>query len=164
MRKIISVVLAALMLFSVMAISVSAEGACTCGPEHVGGHDCLCCVYCPDLPQGRIVSCAKKNADGEYEFCCKDCQGFVGADGKCGCKAECTCCVLAEDGTIGGGTGDIGGIGGSLDEVWGEEQQNSFIEGFQAILKKISDAFDRFFNAIFEFLRIDNVPGMSPRD
>ena len=161
MRKIISVVLAALMLFSVMAISASAEAACTCGPAHVDSYDCLCCVYCPDMPQGRIVSCAKKNADGEYTFCCVDCQGFLGTDGTCGCKEACTCCVLEEDGTIGGSTSDA--IGGAIEDVWGEKQQNSFVESFQAVLKKISDAFDRFFNAIFEFLKIDNVPGMTPR-
>jgi hypothetical protein len=158
MKKVISVVLAALMLFSVMAVSVSAVGECKCGPAHVGGRDCLCCIYCPELPEGHIVSCAKKNADGEYTFCCTDCQGFIGANGKCGCSAECTCCVLNDDGTI-GGSGDIGAIGGAYDEIWGEEQQNSFIETFQAILKKISDAFDRFFDAIFEFLRIEDVTG-----
>ena len=158
MKKIISVVLAALMLFSVMAVSASATAECTCGPDHKGGYDCLCCVYCPDLPEGRRVSCSTKNADGEYEFCCKDCQGFLGVDGKCGCKADCECCVLKEDGTT-GGTGDFVAPGGTLDEVWGEEQQNSFVEGFQAVLKKISDVFDKIFDAIFEFLRLDEVLG-----
>lgn len=155
MRKIISVVLAALMLFSVMAVCVSAVGTCNCGPAHVGGNNCLCCVYCDGLPQGRIVSCAKMNADDEYEFCCKNCQGFIGRDGKCGCTEDCKCCVLKEDGTTGGSTSDA--IGGAIEDVWGEEQQKSFVESFQAILKKISDAFDKFFDAIFEFLKIDNV-------
>lgn len=158
MRKIISVVLATLMLFSVMAVSVSAAGVCDCGAgEYQHDNNCLCCIYCPGLPQGRIVSCAEKVGD-EYKFCCGDCQGFIGKDGKCGCDAECVCCVLNDDGTT-GGTTDLGPIGGAVEDVWGEEEQENFVNGFQAVLKKISDAFDRFFNAIFEFLRLDEVLG-----
>lgn len=160
MRKIISVVLVALMLFSVMAFSASAVVGCNCGSDHVDSYDCLCCVYCPNLSEARIVSCAKKNEAGEYTFCCVDCQGFIGANGKCGCKKACECCVLNEDGVVGGGS-NTGVFGDTIEDVWGEKQQNNFVESFQAILKKISDAFDRFFNAIFEFLKIDNVPGMS---
>ena len=158
MRKIISVVLAALMLFSVMAVSVSAVGVCSCGiPEDQHDNNCLCCVYCPGLPQGRIVSCAKKVGD-EYTFCCTDCRGFIDASGKCGCSAECTCCVLNDDGTTGNKPGDSL-LGDVAEDIWGEEQQENFVNGFQAVLKKISDAFDRFFNAIFEFLRLDEVLG-----
>ena len=157
MKKIISVVLAALMLFSVMAVSVSAVGVCSCGiPEDQHDNNCLCCVYCPGIPQGRIVSCAKKVGD-EYTFCCVDCRGFIDATGKCGCSAACACCVLNDDGTIGGTIGD--GVLGGIEDVWGEEQQENFVTGFQAVLKKISDAFDRFFDAIFTFLKLDEVLG-----
>ena len=50
-------------------------------------------------------------------------------------------------------------IGGIWEEIWDEEAQQGFIDGFQAILKRISDAFDKFFDAIFEFLRLDEVLG-----
>lgn len=150
MRKIISVILATLMLFSVMAVSASAEG-CSCGiPEDEHDNFCLCCFYCPGLPDGRKLSCAR---DGG--FCCYDCQGFLGADGTCGCN--CDCCVLNEDGTTGGNNNDP--IGGELEDIWGEEEQENFVDGFQGVLKKISDVFDKIFDAIFKFLRLDEVLG-----
>ena len=40
-----------------------------------------------------------------------------------------------------------------------EEAQEEFVTGFQAVLKRISDVFDKIFNAIFEFLRLDEVLG-----
>ena len=157
MRKIISVILAALMLFSVMAVSASAAAECTCGiPAEDHDNFCLCCIYCPGLPQGRITSCAEKQADGTYKKCCGSCEGYLGADGKCGCS--CDCCAVNEDGTTGGSNG-LGSIAGDLEDVWDEDAQNNFVDGFQAVLKKISDVFDRIFDAIFEFLRLDEVLG-----
>ena len=148
MKKIISVVLVLLMLVGVLAVSVSAAVTCTCGSKHTGGHDCLCCVYCPDLPAGRIVSCAKRNADdGVFSFCCDDCRGFIDADRKCGCSKECPCCCLESDTTV------DNGVDSGEDTREEDEQQNNE-NVFLALLKKIlvfSDLIKLFCKNNFKF-------------
>ena len=160
MRKIISVILAALMLFSVMAVSASAAGGvCNCD-DHVADSTCHCCVYCPENPSFAYVTpCHKEYKNGKYvlkdTYCCSDCRGMINNNGECGCA--CDCCTLNGDGTIGISKTPIAG---DWADVWDEEAQQSFIDGFQAILKRISDVFDKIFDAIFEFLRLDDVlPG-----
>ena len=160
MRKIISVILAVLMLFSVMAVSASAAaGECKCD-DHIESSACHCCIYCPENPTYAYVTPCHKAFNGQtYEilegkFCCHECTGFINNKGECGC--ECDCCTLNIDGTMGDLSTPVGGL---WDEIWDEDAQQSFIDGFQAILKRISDAFDKFFDAIFEFLRLDEVLG-----
>lgn len=159
MRKIISVILAVLMLFSVMAVSASAAmGVCKCD-DHKADTTCHCCINCPENPSfGYVTPCHKTMVNGKYElvetFCCDDCKGFIDNDFKCGCN--CDCCKLNADGTIGSSGLAIGGV---WEEVWDEEAQEEFVTGFQAVLKRISDVFDKIFNAIFEFLRLDEVLG-----
>lgn len=162
MRKIISVILAALMLFSVMAVSASAAGGvCNCD-DHVADSTCHCCIYCPENPSYAYVTPCHKTYDtskGQYvltdTYCCGACKGFIDNNGKCGCN--CDCCTLGIDGSM----GDLSNpIGGKWEEIWDEDAQQSFVDGFQAILKRISDVFDKIFDAIFEFLRLDEVlPG-----
>ena len=159
MRKIISVILAMLMLFSVMAVSASATEVCDCD-DHIEESSCHCCIYCPENPTYAYVTpCHKEYVNGQWEltdtFCCYDCRGIINNNGECGCN--CDCCTLNGDGTIGTSNTPIGGY---WEEIWDEEAQESFVDGFQAILKRISDVFDKIFNAIFEFLRLDEVlPG-----
>ena len=159
MRKIISVLLAVLMLFSAMAVSASAaDNVCTCD-DHEEKSTCHCCEYCPENPSFAYVTpCHKEYVDGKYQFkdtyCCTDCKGFIDNKGQCGCS--CSCCSLNIDGTI----GDLSDpIGGYWNEIWDEEAQQEYVNGFQAILKRISDVFDKIFDAIFEFLRLDEVLG-----
>lgn len=158
MRKIISVILAALMLFSVMAVSAFAADVCTCDDHKTTGA-CHCCIDCPDITWGYVTPCAKDYIDGEYkltgEFCCSDCSGVVNNNLECGCS--CPCCSINSDGTIGDSKTPIGG---NWDQIWDEEAQENFVSGFQAVLKRISDVFDKIFDAIFDFLRLDTIlPG-----
>ena len=146
MRKIISVLLATLMLFGVMAISVSAEGcACT---NHIDSVDCHCCIYCSELPKELIMSCAK-DAEGNItgSVCCAACAGYLKKNVGCGC--DCECCGE------GGSTDD----GFTLEGVITDKDKQNFVDSFQAVLRKISDVFDNIFNKIFEFLRLDEVLG-----
>ncbi len=157
MRKIVSIVLAVLMLFSVMAVSASAEVVCC--DNHKAEGNCHCCINCPKLTLGYVTPCAKEYRDGEYvikdEFCCTACKGVIDNNLKCGCK--CDCCVLNDDGTI----GLDGTLFGDLwNEWWDEEAQGAFVDGFQGVLARIAAVFDRIFDAIFEFLRLDEIlPG-----
>lgn len=151
MRKIISVLLVALMLFSVMAVSASAA-VCSCGRhEESKGAACQCCVDCPELDVSLRFDCAKLEGD-HYTTCCTACKGF--STGTV-CYCNCGCATCGENESTGTDFDSI------KDQVWGEEQQNNFVDGFQAILKKISDAFDNFFDKIFEFLRLDEVLGIN---
>ncbi len=172
MKKIVAVLLSVLMLCGCMAVSASAtvtvgdqvtvdqdifgnitqyklEGQCTC---NVGQHDaeCHCCVFCPNLDISYLTSCAKaNNPAGETGFdgtvCCVECTGIWPCD--CGCD----CCKEYNQ--------NLDDLKNNINDYWGEEEQENFVDGFQAILKQIRDAFDKFFDAIFEFLRLDEVLG-----
>lgn len=158
MKKIISVLLAVVMLFTMgtMAFAVVIEepeitDKCTCD-EHKAAPlgSCHCCVLCPNIDKSYLTSCAKdKSEDGTYDgsLCCAYCTGIF----PCGCG--CDCCDPNNEGT---GNKPIIGPG---EEIWDEEAQDDFVSGFQKILKRISDVFDRFFDAIFEFLRLDDLLG-----
>jgi hypothetical protein len=151
MRKIISVLLVTLMLFSVVALSASA-GSCDC-KNHTDTWDCCCCVYCDTTDKTFITSCSKDANDniiGEGP-CCKACTGIKKNGTGCGC--DCDCC--------GSTAGDDGDTTGKLDIP--DKAKKNFVDTFQAILGKISAAFDNFFNAIFEFLRIDDVIGKNSK-
>ena len=153
MRKIISVFLVALMLFSVMAVSASAV-VCSCGAhDDSKGANCYCCVDCPKLEAGLRLGCAKIVGD-HYETCCDNCKGFT-TGYACNCAAydDCDCSYCKSP------SGSVPSYDDVKDQIWGEEQQDNFVDGFQAVLKKISDAFDKFFDAIFKFLRIDEILG-----
>ncbi len=159
MRKIISLILAVLMLFSVMAVSVSAAEKEECGcSDHIAGAGCHCCLYCPEITWGYVTPCAYEYVGGKYqlknEFCCSDCRGVLDNNYQCGCN--CSCCVVNPDNTIGTSKAPIGGI---FEKLWDEEAQQDFVNGFQAVLARISAVFDRIFDAIFEFLRLDEVLG-----
>lgn len=142
MKKIISVFLAALMLMSCLGVAGSAaDGVCDCGEGvHVDGQLCTCCVYCPNPDKTKWNTCYRENG----AFCCSECDGIY----PCGCT--CECCTDNQD---------INSDNSKLDEIITEEDKEQFVDGFQAILKRISDFFDMLFDTIFEFLRIDEVLG-----
>ncbi len=151
MKKIISVLLAALMLmscFSVASFAVVVSGECTC--DEAGTHNpvgsCHCCIFCPNLDPTYVTACAVGSLEsGEKEVCCYECTGILG------CTCGCECCKITDE--------DINSDDSKLDEVWTEQDKQSFVDGFQAILKQISDFFDKLFDTIFEFLGLEDVLG-----
>lgn len=156
MKKIISVLLAVVMLFtmSTMAFAVVIEGEenvakCTCDDHKWSpAGSCHCCVLCLNIDKSYLTSCAKKDSvDGTYDgsLCCARCTGIFP------CSCGCDCC---DSGNI-----DSGNNGGMLPDVWGEEEQDEFVNGFQKIMQRISKAFNDFFDKIFEFLRLEDLLG-----
>ena len=175
MKKSLSVLLALVMLFGCFSMVASAKyydgemvpvketingleyqykvtSECTCeNADHFDGKKCHCCVKCPNLDISYLTKCAtENNENGEVGFdgtvCCEDCTGITW-----GCNCGCVCCG-EKDQNLDDNKNNIG------DFITDEDKQ-SFVDGFQAILKKISDAFDAFFDAIFAFLKIDKVLG-----
>lgn len=156
MKKLIAIFLSALMLFSVMGIVASAAdiiveevpvtGQCT--HAHKDESPCHCCVYCPNIDISYLTACAKNtSSDGKYDgsLCCYECTGIFP------CTCGCACCEEDNQGQ------DITDGDNTIGDYWTEEDQESFVDGFQAILKQISDWFDKIFDAIFEFLRVDEI-------
>ena len=177
MKKSLSILLALIMLlgcFSMVASAANREGEwvkvgydivtgdimqfeftnteCTCPVnDHTARN---CCVFCPNLDIGLLTSCAtdsyKEGADKvgfDGTVCCEECTGIW----PCYCGCEC-CKKDLED-------QDVTDNDNTLGEIITDEDKDNFVKGFQSILKVISDAFDKFFDAIFAFLRIDGVLG-----
>ncbi len=156
MKKNVAIFLAALMLFSVMGVvayaadipvsEVTPSGQCT--HEHKTEEPCHCCVYCPNIDIGYLTACAKNTStDGKFDgsLCCYECTGIFP------CSCGCTCCAEENNGE------DITDGDNTLDKIWPDQEKDSFVAGFQAILKQISDWFDTIFDAIFAFLRLGEV-------
>lgn len=143
MKKLISVFLAALMLMSCFGVaSIAADGECNCPVGvHVAGEPCTCCVYCPNPDTEKWNTCYRENG----VFCCADCDGIYP------CNCNCPCCARGDQ--------NIEDDDSLLDEIITDQDRENFVDAFQAFLKKISDFFDRVFDAIFEFLRLDEVLG-----
>lgn len=170
MKRLTAILLATLMLFASLCVTASAAdiieevpitGECDCEDCKYAGYsdemlegkpnDCYCCVLCPKLNKSYLTACAKNTStDGSFDgsVCCGYCSGIWDAKG-CGC--ECECCGVVNE--------DITDNDNNIGDYWGEEDQEAFVDGFQSILKQISDWFDAIFDMIFEFLRIDEVLG-----
>ncbi|MBQ7005696.1 MAG: hypothetical protein IJN68_04625 [Clostridia bacterium] len=149
MKKIISVLLAAIMLvscFSVVSFAVTLEGNCKCDGTHNPAGLCHCCIYCPNIDPTYVTACAKASLNSDVkEVCCYECTGILGCD--CGCS----CCDLGDE--------DLSDDDNKFDDYVSEQDKQSFVDGFQAILKKVSDFFDNLFDMIFEFLGLEDVLG-----
>lgn len=148
MKKLISVLLAAIMLMSCFGIvsfaTVTKTGTCNCDGDHNPSGSCHCCIYCPNLDPSYVTACAKKSLDSEEKIvCCYECTGILG------CTCGCSCCQCDDE--------DIKDDDNMIGNVWTDKEE--FVTGFQAVIKKLSDFFDTVFDAIFEFLRIDEILG-----
>lgn len=152
MKKIISVLLAALMLMSCFTVAsfaaekVTLEGKCNCDGTHNPAGLCHCCIFCPNIDPGYVTACAKDTLNADVKMvCCYECTGIYP------CACGCSCCALGDE--------DITDDDNTFDDYVTEQDKESFVDGFQAILKTISDFFDKLFDTIFEFLGIDEILG-----
>lgn len=152
MKKSVSVLLVVLMIFGTIAISASAA-LCECGNHKFVGKDeyCNCCIACPNIDLNLVFDCAKnENALGEIsvDTCCDACVGYSFGVKKCNCVCDCEYCAdLNADYDPDEDKSEFG-------DIITEQDKSDFVSLFQTFLKKISDAFDSFFDTLFGFLGI----------
>lgn len=146
MKKIIAVLLSALMIFSVMGVaSAAVEKSGQCTHKHTDAAPCHCCLYCPNIDISYLTTCAKDKGDGlkyDGDLCCNECTGMFP------CNCGCSCCAESQD---------KDDDGNKLDDLISDADKDNFVAGFQSILKVISDWFNKIFDTIFEFLKFDEV-------
>ena len=150
MKKTLSILLAVLMLLATFTIgfAVLAEGdstACPAGcgkPHSTVASSCSCCLNCPNLDLSKVAACAKdSNGVKKDGFCCANCTGFY--DCTCGKNCNCKFCQ---------GTGDSEET--EMKPVIPEQTQVHIKELFQTIIHKISEVFDRIFEAAFAIFNV----------
>ena len=147
MKKSFAVFMAVIMLLScfTLGFAVMADDnetpVCTCANcTHADG--CHCCVYCPYLDETYLTSCVRdENGHFRKSFCCVNCTGIWPCD--CGCE----CC---ESGKY------QDPHAGDVEPIFSPETQEQIVSGFQGVMRKIKAVFDMIFDAIFDFLRIDD--------
>lgn len=138
MKKILSILMSILII--VLSFTVMASAAGHPCKDHIVDPEigCHCCIDCPNLDEDYVTSCIK---DGKR--CCVDCRGVIPCD--CGCP----CCATDAD------NGETSGNG----QILTPDQQEQVIDGFQGVLARIREFFDKLFDMIFEFLRFDEIMG-----
>lgn len=149
MKKALSLLLAIILVFSALACSfaVFAEEYemkdCSCSNCTRIPNSCRCCAYCPYIDKSVLLSCAK-DEDGNFKgsFCCSECSGIWPCNCHCGCEA----CVDKSQETD-----------PDPEPLIPEAQRKAYVEAFQNAIKKVAAVFDKIFNAIFKFLRIDEL-------
>lgn len=163
MKKTLAVLLAVMMIFSCCALSfgvfaeeTTAEEAvvcdCTClncitvTKDEIGPTDtCRCCLKCAYLDKRCLTKCVAVDENGNIDFdqplCCDECTGVW----PCMCGHDC--CDPNE-----GPDEDY-----VEEPIFNQSQQNTIVMVLQNIIMRFSDAFDKIFNTIFEFLRISEV-------
>lgn len=151
MKKALSVILALVMLSTCFAVGFAAFAAETetcefCHKECTGVlGTCTCCALCEYVDTQKVID--HYNEDGEYVFCCDDCNGVW----PCNCYFECGCEACAEkDRPANDGTGD---------EILSPDEQVRFVSGFQKIMYRLNDIFNKIFDALFELLKLDGIFG-----
>lgn len=197
MKKLLSVFLAAVMIFSFASVAFAAGSAaeeaanvgareyCTsCGNECTGVFGCTCCEACPghlnengeatnltgylECRFGYYLDADIMDGNGNVIYdgdntvhyywkvkCCDDCTGKTGC--KCDCKLEngktnkCPYCVNTDDDNI----------DNKVDQGI-QSAQNGFINGIQTALKSVRDVMYKLFDALFEFLRLEDLLGKKP--
>ena len=161
MKKITAILLSVLMLFSVMSVVAAAAtipveevvAPRECTHEHKDESPCHCCVACPNIDITYLTACAKNTStDGKYDgsLCCYECTGIFP------CSCGCACCNEDNQGQ------DITDDDNKIDDYISDADRDNFVSGFQSILKTISDWFDMVFDAIFAFLRFDEIIDKTP--
>ncbi len=196
MKKLLSVLLAVIMIFSFSAVAFAAgsweeeqanigitEFCTNCSNPCTGKFGCTCCEDCPghidergdatnisgylecrfgyyldsDIVDGNGNIVHKGDNKVHYYWkakCCDDCTGKVGC--KCNCKdgkePNCPYCIdNDEDDNI------DDKINGGINAA-----QNGFINGIQTALKAVRDVMYELFDALFEFLRLEDLLGKLP--
>lgn len=149
MKKALSLFLAVVMILSAFAVSFAvvaediAMDSCTCKNCTRQMNSCRCCAYCPYLDKTVLLSCAKdESGNFKGSFCCGDCSGIWPCDCHCGCEA---CENKDPD------------ADSDPQPIIPEAQRKTIVEAFQNAIKKVAAVFDKIFDAIFEFLRIDDL-------
>ena len=178
MKKALSIVLALIMIMSSCMLAFAAEEKCCdnctetvdcrCCEECLYGATgtyreckcsectktagCICCVFCPYLNEAYVLSCAEvvvgSNGEKRVVLCCENCKGVFPCE--CGVKASDCSCVICDGKSKEANESE-------KDPLLSEEQQKDFVTAFQKIIKVLENAFNKFFDAIFEFLRIEEV-------
>ncbi len=149
MKKTLSILMSILIIALSFTFVASAAG-CGCKDHTNSAEGCHCCLDCNNLDEHYISSCIKdapRTEDGKYDFsqrCCNECTGVLP------CACGCDCCALSDE--------DIENMGGQ-DQILTPEQQEAVVSTFQKVLARIREFFDNLFNAIFEFLRFDEIMG-----
>lgn len=195
MKKLLSVFLAAVMIFTFASVAFAGswydeqanagitEYCTNCGNACTGTFGCTCCEECPGYidADGNAANVAGYLAC-RYDFyldvdiydgdghrihtgdqkmhyywkakCCDDCTGKVGC--KCNCKngdeANCPYCI-DEDADDNLSDKVEGGI---------HAAQNGFINGIQTALTSVRDVMYELFDALFKFLRLEDLLGKIP--
>lgn len=197
MKKLLSVVLAVIMIFSFSAVAFAAgswneEQAnagiteyCThCSNPCTGVFGCTCCEECPGyIDENGVATNVSEYLECRYGYyrdidiyvdgssvpthkgdqtihyywkvkCCDECTGKVGC--KCNCKngkeANCPYCI-DEDAEDNIDDKINGGISAA---------QNGFIGGIQSALTAVRDVMYELFDALFKFLRLEEILGKLP--
>ncbi len=147
MKKALSILMSVLII--ALSFTFVASAACDC-KEHKDApvNSCSCCIECDNIDTHALASCVKTVKVGDkyvidesVPACCIYCTGFTT------CTCACDCCVGDKDGNA------------APDQIFDENQQETIIETFQKVLGRVREFFDKFFDAIFEFLRFDQIMG-----
>lgn len=172
MKKTLALLLAALLLVSVFALSFGvfaqegpvgdadvypADPICEfCGQKHTSYDDktgtirlfsCACCVKCDYLDDAALTKCAR-NDQGHYKgsACCDQCSGIF----PCRCaenNSDCDCPYC-------------GAISQELDqgpvEVVPAKAKNIFTSVFSNVMGKLSDVFEKLFKVIFAVFGVND--------
>ena len=152
MKKTLAILLAVIMLLASFAISFAVfadepvDPICSaCGKQHTSTvrGSCTCCLRCPYLDLSKVVACHKDNNGVTSSYCCGNCTGFYGCT--CGQNPDCGCRFC--NGT---------GVEQETDvkPIVPEQTQIHIKELFQTIMHKISEVFDRIFEAAFAVLNV----------
>ena len=147
MKKTLSILMSILIIALSFTFLAGAAG-CDCKTHTDSEEGCHCCFACDNLDEGYVTSCIKdapRKEDGSYDTakrCCNECRGLI----PCGCG--CDCCAA-----------DANGENTNNGQILTPDQQEQVVDGFQSVLGRIREFFDKLFNAIFEFLRFDEIMG-----
>lgn len=147
MKKALSILMSVLII--ALSFTFMASAVCEC-KEHKDApvNSCACCIECDNIDTHILASCVKTVKEGDkyfvdktQPFCCASCTGLTT------CTCPCNCCVGDKDGNK------------APDQIFNDDQQEDIIETFQSVLGRIREFFDKLFDAIFEFLRFDDIMG-----